>query len=132
MKILITGGRDYSNREYVDQVLNEMYIKHKNEFSLVLGGASGVDTFAQDWACFMKVNHHVFYADWRRYGKRAGFLRNKVMANQKPDMAVAFPGGPGTKMMIKICVEKNIPVIRRPIIECGVELWSNENRFLEG
>jgi len=133
MKILVTGGRDFKDREYVDKILNEFYVKNKKDFSLVLGGAPGVDAFAQDWACFMEVNHQVLYADWRRYGKRAGFVRNKLMAEQNPDLCVAFPGGIGTEMMIKICIQKNIPVIRRPIKECGIELWiKQDNRYLEG
>lgn len=131
-KILITGGRDFTDREYIESELNKFYMKYKKGIELILGGAPGVDTFAEDWARFMRVDHNVKYADWDLYGKSAGFIRNKLMAEQKPDFAIAFPGDKGTNMMIEICIRKNIPVIRRPIKECGVELWTNDNRYSEG
>jgi hypothetical protein len=39
-------------------------------------------------------------ADWRRYGRAAGPIRNKEMLAHRPQLAVAFPGGTGTADMV--------------------------------
>lgn len=42
-----------------------------------------------------------FPADWDRYGKAAGGIRNSQMLIEgKPDLVVAFPGGNGTRDMV--------------------------------
>ena len=59
---------------------------------------------------FCKQNNYpikVFKADWERYGKRAGYLRNKQMADYAAEtggILIAFWDGEsrGTKMMIKL------------------------------
>jgi hypothetical protein len=41
-------------------------------------------------------------ANWDKYGKAAGGIRNQQMLDENEiDTAVAFPGGTGTKDMIK-------------------------------
>lgn len=53
-----------------------------------------------------------FPADWDKYGKRAGYLRNVQMLDEgKPDLVVAFPGGKGTAMMVKLAKERGVRVI---------------------
>jgi len=83
------------------------------DLTIISGGAPGADTTAENWA----VNNHCdierFPADWERYGKRAGFIRNQEMLDKgKPDLVVAFPGGVGTKMMVRIATEAGVPVIK--------------------
>ena len=111
-RILVSGGRDFKNSKLVDKILNEAFIKYENDIFLILGGADGVDTFAQLWAINNRISHTVLYADWNQFKKRAGYIRNVEMTNSNPDVAFIFPGNEGTKMMMKICVEKNIEVIK--------------------
>jgi len=52
-----------------------------------------------------------FPADWGKYSKSAGYIRNKQMlAEGKPDLVVAFPGGKGTANMVKLAKLANIPI----------------------
>jgi hypothetical protein len=51
-------------------------------------------------------------AEWEKFGKKAGFIRNeKMLALGKPDLVVAFPGGVGTAMMVRLARKQGIRVI---------------------
>ena len=111
MKILVCGGRDYNKKEVVYNVLDLMY---DNIQCIVHGGARGVDSLAQTWAEERGVKTLVFPADWEKYGKSAGPIRNKQMLDENPDLmgVLAFPGGNGTKNMINLAVNRNISVLK--------------------
>lgn len=47
-RILVTGGRKYSNREFVYRILNNFLAKQP--FILIHGDADGLDTLAKEWA----------------------------------------------------------------------------------
>lgn len=77
------------------------------------GGAKGVDTFAREWAVtYPAIKRWVAKADWDRYGKSAGPIRNKRMLDWGPDLVVAFPGGKGTANMIKQAEDAGVKVIK--------------------
>jgi len=126
-RILITGGRDFTDTEFIDSVLDKVYYDYLEEIHLILGGASGVDTLAQCWATNKKVDHEVIYAEWKKYGKRAGYLRNMEMVHKNPDLAIIFPGGIGTSMMKKICNDYKVELIEP---EYDKEINISDNRYL--
>ena len=47
----------------------------------------------------MAIPQTVFMAQWDMYGKSAGFRRNQQMIDEGLNLAVAFPGGTGTRDM---------------------------------
>ncbi len=54
----------------------------------------------------------MFHAEWMKYGKAAGPIRNaRMLAEGKPDLVVAFPGGRGTADMLRRVREAGIEVI---------------------
>jgi hypothetical protein len=54
-----------------------------------------------------------FPANWKQYGKSAGYRRNTQMLEEgKPDIVIAFPGGRGTEMMCEIAETAGITVRR--------------------
>lgn len=78
---------------------------------VISGKAPGVDTVAIDWAVVNWCQFEEYPANWKKYGKRAGYLRNRQMLIEgKPDLVVAFPGGPGTEMMKKLAREHGLEV----------------------
>lgn len=80
---------------------------------MIHGNARGADTLAGNWAKKNKIEKITAVpADWNTHGKRAGYLRNIAMADLGPECCIAFPGGRGTMMMIGICLQRNIEVIR--------------------
>ncbi len=101
MRVLVCGGRDYSDRKFVYQCLDALHKEHPIDV-LIEGGAVGTDRIAGGWAVKMGINNLVFPADWNKHGKAAGPIRNQRMLNEgKPDLVVAFPGGRGTADMMK-------------------------------
>lgn len=116
MKVLVTGGREYSDYIHVRNILREIHL-HEGGISLIIqGGASGADLMASEWAnenCIPCLNHP---ANWQKFGRSAGPIRNAAMLQWKPDLVVAFPGGSGTASMVNIAKGAGIEVrdLREP------------------
>ncbi|MDE2097343.1 MAG: DUF2493 domain-containing protein [Patescibacteria group bacterium] len=114
MRVLVCGGRDFTDRNFVYTWLDKLFAPSygdgpeaqpwwlpRPDLFLILGGARGVDQHAEDWAVVNWVRHIVFPADWDKYGKAAGVIRNQQMLDEgEPEMIVAFPGGRGTEDMV--------------------------------
>ena len=96
MKLIVAGGRSYR--------LGKDDIEKLNSFSkvaeLVTGGATGVDSDAEAWAMSRNISITKFMPDWEHFGRAAGPIRNKKMA-EYADAVILFPGGKGTASMLK-------------------------------
>ena len=112
LRVLVCGGRDYKDAVTLTAVLNVINADLGID-CIIEGHARGADRMAGTWAVNNKIEVEIYPADWNRYGKRAGYVRNVQMAQEgKPHMIVAFPGGRGTQMMKDIGNRKHIPVYR--------------------
>lgn len=112
MRVLVTGGRSYSDAKFVDFVLN--HIHAKKPITLIIHGcANGADTYAERWAA--KTQGCTGYgvpADWKKHGEKAGPQRNRLMLELgKPDLVVAFEGGEGTRSMTILATAASVKVI---------------------
>jgi hypothetical protein len=110
MRILVCGGRDFSDYNLLSTTLYE----HVTPDSVIIQGcAKGADEMAWDWAKANAVQYESYPANWNKYGKRAGYIRNVQMLNEgKPDLVIAFPGGKGTQMMINLAEAAGVPVVK--------------------
>jgi hypothetical protein len=108
MRVLVCGGRDYTNKIRVYKVLNE----YLSIVALIIeGGAKGADALARAWAKEHCVPYSTYEADWEKYGRAAGPIRNTRMQKEgKPDLVIAFGGNTGTNHMVKIAKAAKIPV----------------------
>jgi hypothetical protein len=78
---------------------------------LAHGGATGADTLAGAWAAIAGVECVVYKADWKAHGRAAGPIRNaKMLADENPDMVVAFPGGAGTASCVLLAQRAGLVV----------------------
>lgn len=110
----ITGGRDYTNRDYMFLKLDDIYSYYKLmgiPIAIMSGCARGADTLALEWAYDRNVATREYPADWKKHGKRAGPLRNLEMLKAGFDVLLAFPGGTGTAHMVNISKAANKHVI---------------------
>ena len=102
-KIAIVGGRTFDMKEYMHGVLIHLIATGaiENNLTLVCGEAKGADSVGR--VLFEEVTLPIesYPADWDKYGKSAGYIRNAEMA-EMCDVAVAFWDGEsrGTKHMI--------------------------------
>jgi YspA, cpYpsA-related SLOG family len=78
--------------------------------SVVCGMARGVDRSGRDWAHALSIPVHEFPADWDKYGKRAGYRRNEVMADNADALIAVTNGSRGTGHMIDIARAKGLKV----------------------
>lgn len=110
MKVIICGGRDFKDVDrFYESMLN--FVKFYGPINLVISGhAQGADQLGEMWADEFGVSLSIYPADWDRYGRRAGYLRNIEMADCRPDFVIAFPGGKGTELMKKIARNRGIPI----------------------
>lgn len=108
-RILVCGGRDYTNHAMVDRVLRAVRNKHP-EIIVVHGDARGADSIAKAWAIRMRVPQEAYPADWEGNGKGAGPIRNQQMLDTGIDAVVAFPGGRGTADMVSRARAAGVPV----------------------
>ncbi len=106
MRVLVCGGRTYGRYELVEDVLQQWNIS-----TIIEGGASGADQLANRYAGEHGIAVETFPAEWSKYGKSAGYIRNAQMLSEgKPELVVAFPGGKGTQNMIKLAEIAKVPV----------------------
>lgn len=113
MKVLVCGGRKFSDRDLVYKVLNVIHNGVKGGITTIIhGGATGADSIAGDWSVnVLKKEAEVYLANWNMHKTAAGPIRNRKMLKEgKPDLVVAFPGGSGTADMIKIAVAAGLKV----------------------
>ena len=108
---LVCGGRTLNDREYIWSVLDNCVIQFGAPTLLISGGAPGVDTQASAWAYGHKLPRKVFAADWQKYGRAAGMLRNQEMLNFGPRLVIAFPGGRGTNDMVRRAEEAGLEIL---------------------
>ena len=114
-RVIIAGGRDFDDYEYMSIKLNELF-KDQNVFNnkaikVISGMATGADTLGIRYADDHKLTKILFPANWKGYPRIAGFLRNNDMLSIATHL-IAFWNGhsSGTKHMIEIAHMKGIPV----------------------
>lgn len=101
MRVLVCGGRKYSDYFRVCQVLGSFH-ESRGIACIIQGGALGADALAKRWARFHEVALEEYAADWERFGRAAGPERNTRMLHfGRPDLVIAFPGGAGTADMVR-------------------------------
>ena len=112
-KVIIAGSRGFSNykllKETCDKYLREK--KKTHNVIVVSGHARGADSLGEKYASDEDLDLEIYPADWKKYGKSAGFMRNEQMADIA-DAVIAFWNGEshGTKHMIDIAEEKGLNV----------------------
>jgi len=109
MRLLVAGGRNYKDRERVFSEIDSIAL-NCDDLIIIHGSCpTGADNFADEWALENGVPCDAYPAEWQRYGRSAGPRRNQLMIDQgKPDMALLFPGGRGTKNMFDRLVKAGI------------------------
>ncbi len=101
-RVLVTGGRDYADAAAVALALEDIHGGWNGISVIIEGCATGADALAEVWAAGYGVPNEHFPADWTKYGRAAGPIRNQQILDEgRPTLVVAFPGGRGTANMVK-------------------------------
>jgi len=98
MKVLICGSRNINNPALISRAVEQSGM---NPTHIISGGARGVDTLARRYARSAGIEFTEYLADWDKYGKRAGFLRNITMIGVSDAVIAIWDGeSRGTKHSI--------------------------------
>lgn len=110
MKIAIVGSRTFEDYDAMCAFIKEKLasMEYTTIEAVVSGGARGADTLAERYAQEMGLQMIVFPAEWKKYGRRAGFIRN-VDIIRECDVCFAFWDGEshGTQHDIELCEQMN-------------------------
>ena len=109
MRAAIVGSRDFNDYNMLVEYIYNICIENNYSITeIVSGGARGADKLGEQFANNYNLKLTVFKADWNKYGKRAGFVRNVDIINNC-DICFAFWDGEshGTKHDIDLCKDYN-------------------------
>jgi hypothetical protein len=122
VRVLVTGSRDWegiwaANRIHVILDFLHNFAQSIDTKLTIVNGAcpTGADQIATRWAqrrADEGVDIEVFPADWQKYGKAAGPLRNEAMVQAGADLGLAFlrNGSSGTTHTINLARMAYIPM----------------------
>lgn len=115
MRVIVCGSRFWNNAGIINRELNALYGEHGVHLTVIEGDARGADAIAGEWADHNMIEHLWFTADWQKYGRAAGPIRNQHMLDTtKPHLVLAFhediEHSKGTKDMIKRAKKAGVEV----------------------
>lgn len=116
-KLIVAGSRDFDDYVKASEDIHKLANGPLKDFgvSIVSGMARGADALAVRFAREHNVKCYKFPADWDKYGKAAGFKRNKAMGDFADGLLAFWDGeSRGTKHMIEYMrsLKKSVRVIR--------------------
>jgi hypothetical protein len=101
VRILVCGGRAYSDAAFVARTLDRIHAKYP-DLTIIDGGAPGADRLAREWAVAHGVMidpcpvDHALDGPWPGAGPRRN---QRMLETKKPDAVVGFSGDRGTADM---------------------------------
>lgn len=113
MKVIIAGSRTITDYSIVKQAIEES----KFDITVVISGtANGVDKLGEQYARENHIKIKRFPADWNKFGKRAGWLRNIQMAEEADACIIIWTGfSKGSRMMLDIANEHGLKVFEKDL-----------------
>jgi len=108
MKVIIAGSRSIDDYAVICEAIKNSGFEIT---SVVSGGAVGVDSLGEVYATNNGLPLFQFFPNWSKWGRGAGFVRNKQMARFADALIAIWDGeSRGTKHMIDIATEKGLKV----------------------
>ncbi len=118
-RVLIAGGRGFSDYALLCKRVEKCIAGIDGHIEFVSGGAKGADSLGERFAIEHGFPVVVMKADWKKYGKAAGIVRNRQMLEYiclEDPIVVAFWDGKshGTKNTIDTASKMGIsPIVVR-------------------
>lgn len=76
--VLVVGSRSFTDYSRFEREMDAI-VPQGELVVIVSGGAAGADALAKRYAYEHRLYYNEFPAQWKKYGKKAGFLRNVQM-----------------------------------------------------
>lgn len=111
MKTIIAGSRDITSYNLVATAIHIAEGHGISCDTIISGGCRGVDQLAIDYAVDNAIYYSVYPADWSKFGKAAGPIRNRRMAENAHALIAIWDGkSKGTLNMINTATELGLKV----------------------
>lgn len=118
MNLIIAGCRDFTDRFIIYEGIDAFITEYGMPHCIIEGGATGVDQIAGEYAREHNIPLQIFKADWNKYGRAAGPIRNEKMAKHGTHLLAFWDGeSRGTKNMIETAERYGLPVCVVGIME---------------
>ena len=110
MKVIIAGGRDFKDYDRLSKVCKKILLE-QTDIEIVSGTANGADKLGERFAAKNNYSVKKFPADWDKFGKSAGHIRNAEMAKYA-DALISFwdRKSKGTESMINLAKRNKLKV----------------------
>lgn len=111
-RVIIAGGRYFSDYELLKEKCDEFLQDETGEEIVIISGhALGADSLDERYAQERGFKIETYPADWKKYGRAAGPIRNEQMANIANALIAFWDGkSKGTKNMINLAKKKGLQV----------------------
>lgn len=115
LRVIIAGSREFNNYDLLESTISNYLKENTNNVEIVSGTARGADQLGEQFAIKYGYQIRRFPANWNLYGKSAGPIRNREMAEYASDgqgILFAFWDGKsrGTKSMINLAKKYGLEV----------------------
>lgn len=124
-RVIVAGSRGFFDYDLMRRELDELFWVSSEfddgDIKIISGMADGADSLAIRYADERKLTKILFPANWNKYHRVAGFLRNEDMLSVATHLVVFWDGkSSGTRHMIEIAKAKGIPVwgLKHPCTSC--------------
>ncbi len=114
MKVAVSGSRGFTDWSVVEAVVDRLIQAGDH---ILVGDARGWDRMVAEYVTYREDDVYdwdVYLAEWERYGKRAGHLRNEWMIHDADALVAVFapgPRSPGTQNAIQHALRRGIPFV---------------------
>jgi hypothetical protein len=110
MKVLICGDRNWKDKN----MINSFIFSLPKGTIIIEGAAKGADIMAKEAAIAHGLKYEEYIADWDKYQRAAGPIRNQQqLVEGKPDFVIAYhndiKNSKGTRHMISISLKNKVP-----------------------
>ncbi|HLD91132.1 MAG TPA: hypothetical protein VI911_08985 [Patescibacteria group bacterium] len=124
MKLAICGSRTITLspeelHTYINKLYSERFLDPYAEdfIKIVSGGAKGVDLSAKIYSELYNIDYIEYLPDWDKFGKSAGYIRNKEIAKCADKLLLIWDGRSRGSNITKTLFEK----LNKPIYQIVLE-----------
>ena len=119
-RIVICGGRHFNDYEQLKTTITNFLKQRKIEVEnveIVSGHCQGADMLGEQYAKEYGLNLTIFPADWQKYKRKAGPIRNKQMieyimqTENKAVIAFVSENSKGTKQTVLLAKRAGVFVV---------------------
>lgn len=115
--VVVTGGRAFTDEAFINRSLNDFH-ERVGIKAMFQGGATGVDSICSSWAWERGIPMFECRANWKKFPKSAGPIRNHWMKLfSGASHLLAFPGKRGTAHMVAACEKHGMTIVHHRLKE---------------